>query len=382
MDRLLSPNEAKFWLLDWVAPMNSVVVVQRAAAYPHRGAPARFTVPVVHLDPQSRPRWGPGDRAGVLLREDVTDEANWLSAAQHLLDVRVGNAGQPPWHAVVQSYPGGTTLLLSLNHALTDWRTSLQVAHAFLADEYPGPLAPPCEEMLPRTLFGAADADAMIDAWWSSRATARWHALGLEALTAILPRQGATRFAVCRLTPDDTAKLQDCCDAEGATLNGALAVALRDTMQIDRVAHAVDMARFIRPPPAPGPGLAVAHVFTPLGPGSFWHAARDNRAELFAQIRDGAAGDILLELPRLLLGGTPEYQPATMTITGAPTVGQSDIADPQATMCLVVSSARGGGGIIIISSHRGALQLIAGSPVDQPDVPLDAIVARLLAACP
>jgi hypothetical protein len=142
----------------------------------------------------------------------------------------------------------------------------------------------------------------------------------------------------------------------------------------------VDMDRFIRPTPPPGPGLAVAHVFTPLSSGPFWDAARDNRADLFGQIRGGAAGDTLLALPRLLMGGPPAYQPAIMTITGAPTVGRQG-ADPDTVMQLVLSSARGGGGIVILSRWRDCLQLIAGSPADQPAIPLQNVAERLLAAC-
>nr|WP_294547279.1 hypothetical protein [uncultured Rhodopila sp.] len=381
MHRLLGPNEAKFWLLDWVAPMNSVIVVQRTGRYPPLDAPRRFAVPVVHAGVRSRPRWGDADRPGVLERQEVADDMAWLSEAQRLLRVRVGSAGHPPWHAVVQHDPGGFTLLLAVNHALTDWRTGLLVASAFLADEHPGPLAPPCEEMLPAGCFAAADADALIDAWWSSRATARWEALGLEALTAILPRQGATRFSLWRLTADETARLQGRCEAEGVSLNGALAIALRDTMQIAQVAHSVDMNRFIRPPPPLGPGLAVAHVFTAVTPGPFWDAARDNRADLFGQIRDGAAGDMLLALPKLLLGGAPDYQPAAMTITGAPTVGRTGGTDADTTMRLVMSSARGGGSILIISMFRDCLQLIAGAPADGPEVPLNIVASRLMEAC-
>ena len=381
MNRLLSPNETKFWLLDWVAPMNSVAVVQRTGARPRRERPVRFSVPVVHLDGQTRPRWGEPDRPGSFVCEDVAKEEDWLPAAQRLLQVRVGNAGQPPWYAVEQSYPGGTTLLLAVNHALTDWRTSLHVANAFLEDEHPGALSPPCEEMLPSVLFRAADAEALLDSWWSSRAGARWHAIGLDGLTGILPSQGTTRFVLRRLSQEDTTKLQNRCAAEGATLNSALAVALRDTVPVTRVAHSVDMARFIQPPPATGPGLAVSHAFTPVPPGPFWDSARDNRAELFGQIRDGAVADILLELPRLLLGAAPTFEPAAITITGAPTVGRRAPREMDDRMELVVSSARGGGGIVIVSTNRGQLQLIAGTPAGEPDVPLEAVIGKMLAAC-
>jgi hypothetical protein len=151
-------------------------------------------------------------------------------------------------------------------------------------------------------------------------------------------------------------------------------------MGIEAVAHSVDMDRFVRPSPPPGPGLAVAHVFTTLGPGPFWESARDNRAALFEQIRAGAAGDVLLSLPRLLMGAEPSYQPAVMTITGAPTAGtRSD--EPDTLMQLVTSSARGGGAILILSWYRDQLQLITGAPAGTPGIPLPALAARLLQAC-
>ncbi|MBN8906675.1 MAG: hypothetical protein J0H99_08640, partial [Rhodospirillales bacterium] len=240
---------------------------------------------------------------------------------------------------------------------------------------------PPCEELLPPAQYGDAEADTLLDAWWSARAGARWQALGHDRLTAILPRATPTRFALHALTEAETTRLAERCAEEGVSLNGALAIALRDTMQVATVAHAVDMERFIRPAPPAGPGLAVAHVFTPLAEGPFWDAARDNRAALFEQIRAGAAGDALLSLPRLLMGGTPEYQPAAMTITGAPTVGTRAAADPDTTMQLVLSAARGGGGILILSYRGPCLQLIAGTPEGHPDVPLPALVARLRDAC-
>ncbi len=479
MQRLLSPNEAKFWLLDAVAPMNSIVVVERRRGdgppprvMPGEGpaprvmagedprprvmageglaprvmagegrpsttvgaagseamdgrdkpghdtgtdksgydtgrdksghdtgrdkpghdtggrgpaqdtdAPTRFTLPTIRRDAQGRPRWASSDTPGVLRHETTASPDDWLPTAAALLGTRVGTEGHPPWHAVLQHHPAGTTLILAVNHALTDWRTSLHVAHAFLAGEHPGPIAPPCEELLPPAQYGDAEADTLLDAWWSARAGARWQALGHERLTAILPRATPTRFARHVLTEAETRRLADRCEEEGVSLNGALAIALRDTMQVATVAHAVDMERFIRPAPPAGPGLAVAHVFTPLAEGPFWDAARDNRAALFEQIRAGAAGDALLALPRLLMGGTPDYQPATMTITGAPTVGTRAEADPDTTMQLVLSAARGGGGILILSYRGPCLQLIAGTPEGTHDIPLPEIVARLRDAC-
>lgn len=380
MGRLLSPNEAKFWLLDWVAPMNSIAVIERVGA-DLPAAPRRFALPVVRLGANARPRWGEAEGAGVYECESAASDQDWLAAAERLQGIRIGSEGHPPWHAVVQRHPGGTVLVLALSHALADWRRSLHLARRFLADDAPGDLAPACEELLPASLFGDPEAAALIDGWWTRAAGARWEALGLETLTRSLPPPAPTRFALARLSAEASARLGERCEAEGASLNAALAIALRDTMGLDAVAHSVDMERFIRPPPPPGPGLAVAHVFTRLGPGPFWEAARDNRAALFEEIRAGAAGDALLALPRgLLRAGEPRYEPAAMTITGGPTVGARGRGEADEAMALVLSSARGGGGIVILSYHRGALQLIAGTPVGEPEVALPAIVTRLAEA--
>lgn len=379
MGRLLSPNEAKFWLLDAVAPMNSMVVIETAGPLSPPSEPRRFRLPTARLGKQARPRWDEADAPGVLVHEDGAADTAWLAAAERLQHVRVGSDGHPPWQAIVQYRPdGATTLVMAVNHALSDWRSALHIAHCLLADRDPGNIAPACEEMLPAELFADPAAEALIDAWWSGRAGARWEALGLAALTRDLPRPAATRFAAHRFTAAQTGRLQRRVAAEGVSLNGALAIALRDAMGLEAVAHAVDMQRFIRPPPAPGPGLAVAHVFTPLAAGEFWEAARDNRAALFEAIRGGAAGDALLALPRALLSGAaPRYEAAAMTITGAPTVGARDGAAAEHPMQLVLSSARGGGGILILAYHRDCLQLVAGSPAGEKEVPLPAIAARL-----
>ncbi|MBS0541816.1 MAG: hypothetical protein JSR47_23840 [Proteobacteria bacterium] len=377
MDRLLSPNEAKFWLLDSSAPMNSVAVVRRAGAAPVE-MPRTFAVPEVRIGAHGRPRWSKSRTPGVLRHLAESSATQWLEVAQELLDVRLGTTGAPPWHAVVLAGAAHTTLVLAVNHALTDWRTSLTVAHAFLDDVHPGDLAPACEEMLPDSAYGDPDAEGLLDGWWSARAGKRWEALGPERLTAILPAPELTRVALHKFSREATERVQTRCEDEGASLNSVLAVIMRDAMGLDSVAHAVGMERFIRPAPPAGPGLAVSHVFTRLEQGEFWESARENRASLFGEIKAGAAGDALLPLPKFLLKpDTPlSYEKAVMTITGAPTVGATGAAD-DGSMELVVSSARGGGGILIISYDSGCLQLIAGTAGAAAEVPLEAIAERL-----
>lgn len=377
MNRLLSPNEAKFWLLDAGAPMNCVVVVRRADTA-EIAMPRRFALPIAESAGKARPRWVESTAPGVLERRRETGASDWLAVAQELLDIRVGTVGVPPWHAVELSGTAHTTLLLAVNHAVTDWRTALTVGHAFLEDRHPGAMAPACEEMLPESFYGDRDAGALIDGWWSPRAAARWEAVGVERLISILPPATPTRFTAHKLDAEATARLTMRCEDEGASLNAVLAVATRDVLGIDNVAHAVGLERFIRPAPPDGPGLAVSHVFTKLDRGEFWDSARQSRDTLFQEIRNGAAGDALLPLPKFLLKPDmpPSYEKAAMTITGAPTANVKARPDG-IEMELVLSSARGGGNILVLSHDGDCLQLIAGTSAGQPEVPLAAIAERL-----
>jgi hypothetical protein len=381
MMRLLSPNEAKFWLLDQVAPTNSVVVLQRAAGGFPTEAPPGFDLPVARLGRRARPRWTEPTRPGVLARITLDSEADWVGVAEDLLDARIGTDDNPPWQAVVADHPGGQTLLLAVSHALTDYRTALAIGHAFAEGTLVGDLAPACEELLPDRIFADEEAGALIEGWWSDRAGARWEALGLQRLTAILPPASRTRLMLHRYDEGETARILERCEAEGASLNSALAIALRDAAGTDACAFSVDLSRFIRPALPPGPGMAISHVYADLAPGDFWEAARDNRAVVFDRIEGGEAGDSLLILPRLLQrpGTPPAWRRSGLTITGAPTwrAAGEDGYDLQ----LVLSAARAGGGVVIPTLWRGQLQLLGCSPEDDIAMPLAALAAALLRAC-
>jgi len=377
VNRLLSPNETKFWLLDAGSPMNCIVVIRRAGT-DEIAIPQRFAIPVAECSGKGRPRWVQSTAPGVLERRREAGASDWLAVAQELLDVRVGTARVPPWHAVELRGAAHTTLLLAVNHAVTDWRTAVTVGHAFLEDRHPGAMAPACEEMLPDSFYGDPDAGALIDGWWSPRASARWEAVGIDRLISIMPPATPTRFAAHKFDAEATERLTMRCEDEGASLNAVLAVATRDVMGIDSVAHAVGLERFIRPAPPEGPGLAVSHVFTKLDRGEFWDSARQSRDTLFQEIRNGAAGDALLPLPKFLLkpDTPPSYEKAAMTITGAPTAVAKAVREG-IEMELVLSSARGGGNILVLSHDGDCLQLIAGTSAGQPEVPLAAIAERL-----
>lgn len=379
--RLLSPNEAKFWLMDALSPMNSVVVLrarQRLDAKRLAG-PSAFRLPSIVCDAQGRPRWGGDAKAGTITEQAATSEDAWLAVAEALTAVRVGTDGHPGWHAVLLHHADTSDLVFAVHHALTDFRTGLWVAHCFLDGADPGPLAPACEDLLPLEQFGDPQAEALIGEWWLARAGARWAAAGLDRLSANLPSPCATRLDLAGLDEAETAAFDAACQREGATPNGVVAAALREVADARRVAHSVDLSRFIRPEPDEGPGLAISHVFTEVPDGEFWEAARAVRADVFEQIAGGAAGDQLLILPRALATGIVDAAQAAapFTITGAPTVSRRAEAYRAYRMQLVVGSPRAGGGVIILSRDQGRLRLVASSPAGAPPVPVGRVVDRL-----
>ena len=178
VDRLLSPNETKFWLLDVVAPMNVVVVVVLAGTIDPDGLkPLAFRLPSVVIGRGQRLRWtdsGVGSEFEALPEADP--DAAWRGHAEQLLEARVGTEQHPPFCARLLCGEARSTLLLALNHALVDYRAGLWLAESFLRGIEPVPLAPACEELLPADAYGRADAEALIDAWWSRRAAERWEA--------------------------------------------------------------------------------------------------------------------------------------------------------------------------------------------------------------
>jgi hypothetical protein len=301
--RLLSPNETKYWLMDYTSPMNSVVVVRcpRRIDVDALRRPGEFKLPHIALDANDRPRWTAPQGEGVVTEEE-SDESSWLAVAERLTDVRVGTEGHPPWHAVVIHQGEGSILVLAVHHSLTDYRTSLWVAHCLLEGVSPGPHAPPCEELLEPSVFGDPEAESLISQWWLARAGARWHAVGVPRLAQFLPAPCKTRLRAVKFSLEETAAFERRCAAEGVTLN---AVALRDAIGARRVAHSIDLSRFIKPPLEDGPGIAISHLVADVAEGEFWEAARDVRAKVFEQVMAGAPADELLVLPRALLQTEP-----------------------------------------------------------------------------
>lgn len=383
MLRLLSPNEAKFWLLDQARPCNSVVVLRRRGArlLPD-GLPPGFALPVARPGRRERPRWTEGGTPAVLTRRAAPEEA-WLPAAAAMLDRRVGTDDHPAFAAEVLDHPdGGSTLVLAVSHALTDYRTALHLGHALADGLPPGALAPACEEALPPACFGAADAADLVEAWWTERAGARWQAIGRERLTAVMPPAAPTRLALAGLDATATERIDARCEAEGATLNAALAIAVRDACAVSSISFSVDLGRFIRPALPDGPGMAISHVFAPLPAGAFWEAARENREAVFAAVEAGEPGDALLILPRLLLDPRlpPSYGTAPVTITGAPT-WRPRAGGGEFDLQLVLSGARGGGGVLIPFREDDGLRLLAGWPEGQAPLDPAAILGRLQEPC-
>jgi hypothetical protein len=314
--------------------------------------------------------------------------------AADLMEAPTGTAGHPNWRATVVRHDegGGSTLVMAMNHALTDYRSSLWVADQFIAGRFPGEMTPACEESLPGLAYGDPTAADLIEAWWTSRAGERWEAAGIDRLTAALPPASRARLGCVRFSAEETALFRARCEAEGVTLNGAVAVALRDAVEARTVTHSVDMHRFIRPALPPAPGIAISHIYTDVPDrGSvpdFWEAAREVRSAVFDQIWAGAHGDALLILPKVLLRGELDLttRVADLTITGSPTYRAPGMADPDpdTLMELVLSSARGGGDIVLLSHYQDRLQLLSSCPDAPPTghrrLDLEAVADRLRTA--
>lgn len=381
MGRLLSPNEAKYWLMDYSAPMNSVVVMRSESRLVLQDLQqtSAFKLPSIALDANSRPRWTEPQDGGVVSEVFDEDEFTWLRTAEKLTDVRVGTQGNPPWHAVVVQHEQGSTLVFAVHHSLTDYRTSLWVAHCFLNGVAPGPLAPACEELLQPSAFGRPDAEELVRQWWLNRASLRWNTIGVPRLVSFLPQPCKSRLRSLRFSAYETEVFQARCEKEGVTLNGAVAIAMREAFGMRRIAHSIDLSRFIKPALEDGPGLAISHLFTDIGDEDFWASARDVRAKLFDQLMAGAAGDELLSLPLALLLSTHDSssKATDATITGGPTLKRRDNSYAAYSSQLVVGSSRAGGNVIILSHEQGCLQLISSCPADQPELPLERVAHSL-----
>jgi hypothetical protein len=381
MGRLLSPNEAKYWLMDHSAPMNSVVVVRsrRRLDPATLQADTAFRLPCVALDDNSRPRWTEPVGGGVTIEVREEDESTWLGVAQALTDARVGTQGHPPWQARVLQHEQGSTLVFAVHHCVADYRSGLWLAHCFMRGVFPGPLSPACEELLQPSAFGRADAEELVRQWWLARTGARWAAIGLPRLVEFLPAPCRSQLRAIRFSPAETHAFQARCEREGVTLNGAVASGLKDAFGMRRIAHSIDLSRFIKPALEDGPGLAISHLFTDVGDGEFWSQAREVRARVFEQLTAGAAGDELLALPTALLQSrpVPSGPAAQATITGGPTLRRRDDAYGDYRSQLVVSSSRAGGHVVILSHDGECLQLLSSCPENQPELPLDRLAQRL-----
>lgn len=362
MDRLLSPNETKFWLLDVSSPMNVVTVVHlRGRPDPGQcDVPEAFRLPSIFIGHHGRPRWGGAQTGGTVeVLEEADAGAAWAGHAERLLQMRLGSEGYPPFHVTFLCGESRSALLLAIPHALADYRSALWLADAFLEGIAPGGHAPACEELLPLECYTNAGAETLIDGWWSQRAALRWEAAGVDTLTGALPEPCRTRLSPVGLSKEQTAGLDARCAAEGVNLNSAVAVAIRNATGLSEIAHAVDMTRFIEPEPPSGPGLAISHVFTNSPDGMAWDAARSVHAQLFDRLYSGAAADALLTLPVALEQGAVTSRIAAATITGAPSQRNSGCAGTADVISRwVVSSARGGGFVVGLAREGDSLQLI------------------------
>lgn len=380
MDRLLGPNETKFWLLDLTAAMNLVVVVRLASSPAIKGSMGSgdFALPLIVPGPHGRPRLGSVSGEGAVEVFPGSHRGDWLPEAQRLLQVRLGTQGNPSYHAVLLEHAEGATLLLALSHVVFDYRSALTAADAFLEGRHPGMPMPACEELLSPRAYSAEDADELLDYWWRREAGIRWEEAGLARMTSALPPPTPTHLGSRKIPRAQAEELERRCRNEGVSLANALAIAVAHASGERAITYAIDMARFIEPPPS-GPGLAVSHLQAEVPQGAFWDAARSVRRQLRQGLEAGLAGDRLLDLPRALRQGSLQGidQSAPATITGAPRLVSG--ASPDASRW-VVSSARGGGFVVNPVRTDSGIKLVACMQTSDAGSLHDDIHERLLDA--
>lgn len=381
MNRLLGPEETKFWLLDRAHPFNAILVLRRRGPIVVDEKIAdSFRLPAVAVAADGRPRWGAVPHAGTAA-EIAAEEDDWPQHAQELLALRAGTEGHPCWHLRLLRHRTCTTLLLSMLHAVIDMRSALAIGHALLAGRRPAALPPSFEELLPPALFAEANASAILERWWSTETGRQWQAIGTERITAMLPPAAPSSLFALQMEPSETEALVARCGAERASLGCALVATLQDVLGVRSVGHSLDLRRFIDPPlPATAPGIAVSHITTQLSPDAsqpFWQRARAVRAELQRGVRSGVAGDILLTLPRALRGettGRPADAPE-VTISYS-RFNDADLDASRLHTAIGIAPARSGA-VLTAATARGRLELVAASPACATPLPLRAVATRL-----
>ena len=363
--------------MDVRVPMNVIAIAPLGSHVPHEIMSAARTVrlPSLVVGRQDRPRWTTAGADPLVEAMTVPDPHEaWIGHAERLLASRVGTEGHPSCRVLVLQGRSNATLLLAMHHALADYRSGLFMLRRLLAGRPAGRLAGPLEDALPESAFGRADAARRLDEWWSQRASLIWAQAGLQRLAANMPAAGSTRIRITWLSAEQTQAIDRQRRHLGMGMNAAIAVAIARAASLDSVSHAIDMTRYLPSWTTEGPGIAISHLYTPVGAGGFREAARAVQGSLREQMGRGAAGDQLLALPDSLFRGRvdAEAHPEAAGITGVPVQSVAGLPDlPELARLRIESQfaigpASAGGCVINLFRDHGRLGLIVSLRPDDP----------------
>lgn len=305
MDRLLGPEEFKFWLFDRRAPFNVVASAQIAGRLDvgalqiaASSVAARHPALRARVVLQGRPRLVSVEvappRVRLIPRED---DDHWRRECEGEFALPVPLETGPPWRLSLLDGPDSSDLILTISHVIADGTSILLVVRDLLMALGGEPLAhlpelPAGEALIAPEAFGSLESARLVAGWWSRATARRLEQLDYEALVENLPAVGATRLRSHELTVRETGALIERCRAEGTTVQGALGAAmlLSLTSTSSRelsLLHIVNLRSRLAPPVGEDVGVYISHVSSRHvvhGETPFWELARDVRHQLVASL--------------------------------------------------------------------------------------------------
>jgi acyl transferase domain-containing protein/NADPH:quinone reductase-like Zn-dependent oxidoreductase len=311
MDRLLGPEEFKFWLFNRRLPFNVVVTARikgevdaQALADVLPRVRNRHPLLQVRITDDVRPRFVTDESRPVPLQVGVRhDDQQWVRACEAELGRPFATAMAPLFRVVLLQGKGVADLIVSLPHVMADGLAAIFLARDIIAGLAGGaldplPELPAFEELIPPAAFSSASRN-VLGRWWSRRTTEQFQALSLATLLEHLPVVGPTRIHSGRLSAADTARLAARCQARDLTLHGALAAAgLLALAHAEPTAmtcfHPVSLRDQLSPPLGDDLCLALSHVsthHTVSRAGHYWDLAHALHHDVMAAMERGEAFD-------------------------------------------------------------------------------------------
>jgi acyl transferase domain-containing protein len=311
MDRLLGPEEFKFWLFNRRLPFN-VVATARIRGEVDANALERVLPRVrdrhlllqVRITEDVRPRFVTDESRQVPLQVVARqDDRHWVRACEAELCRPFSTAMAPLLRVMLLKGEGISELIVSLPHVVADGLAAIFLLRDVIAALAGGaldllPELPAFEELIPPSAFGP-DSRNVMGRWWTRRTTEQFRALSLKALIENLPRVGPARIHSGRLSAEETARLAARCQAKGLTVHSAIAAAgllalAHEEPTSTTCLHPVNLRDQLSPPLGDDLCLALSHVSTRHTVGrrsDYWGLAYEFRHRLMAALERGEAFD-------------------------------------------------------------------------------------------